>query len=175
MTTQLPYDPTQPPPYQYGGLMVPHPELIHAATRPTPSWGPVAAWTFFTGPFGVIPAARRAGKAKRARQRQHPYWIAFGVTLLVTSVLSLVALNVGLRVLLNVRQSAVEKTIEGELRSAPAAKGVRITAADCTAMNQKAAGGLDAYACDVTLSTGKSGTVTVLADGDGTVKAVRQN
>ena len=176
MTTQLPYGPPQPPPmpYQYGGLMVPHPELIQAAGRPKPSWGPVAAWTFFFGIFGVISAARRAEKAKRAGHQQHPYWIAFGVTLAVTGLLTVIAVvAVGIPVLRNIRQGAVEKTVEENLVAEPASKGVSIMAADCTSLHQKGPGDLDMYSCKLTLTTGKSGTVTVLADGDGTVAAAR--
>src|SRR5690348_8488761 len=95
MTTQLPYGPPQqpqwgqqqPPPYQYGGLMVPHPELIRTAGAPKPSWVPVVAFTFFFSLLGAISAARRAGKAQRTGHPGHPYWIAFGATLVVGFVI----------------------------------------------------------------------------------------
>jgi hypothetical protein len=168
MTTQL-------PPYQYGGLMVPHPELILATGRPKPSWGPVAAWTFFTGLFGAIPAALRADKAKRAGHGQHPYWIAFGVTLAVSMLVWWAAANVGLRTYLHYQQEALEASVSSDLKAQPAAKGVSITGADCEALHQKGPGGYDAYTCDVILSTGKTGAVTVLADSHGAVKGIRQN
>lgn len=188
MTTQLPYGPNQQPQYQqpppwgsapyqqqYGGLMVPHPELIRTVGAPKPSWGPVVAWTFFFSILGAISAARRAGKAKRAGHPGHPYWIAFGATWVSAFVIWTLVGVVALPIYLSVRHSAVAKTIASELTAEPATKGVRITAADCKALNQKGPGGLDAYSCAVTLSTGNRGAITVLADGDGAIKAVRQN
>jgi hypothetical protein len=197
MTTQLPYGTNQQAPdqqapnqqaldqqapwgsapyqQQYGGLMVPHPELIRTAGAPKPSWGPVVAWTFFFSILGAISAARRAGRAKRAGHPAHPYWIAFGATWVSAFVLWTLVGVVALPIYLSVRHGAVAKTIASELKAEPATKGVSITAADCKALNQKGPGGLDAYSYKVTLSTGNSGAITVLADGDGAIKAVRQN
>jgi hypothetical protein len=181
MTTQLPYGPPQQPqwgqqqPSQYGGLMVPYPELIRTAGAPKPSWVPVVAWTFFFSLLGLISAARRAGKARRAGHPGQPYWIAFGVTWVASFVIWAVAMAIAIPVYLNIRHEAVAKSIAENLTAQPAAKGVRISSADCEPLNRKGPGGLDAYSCHVTLSTGADGAVTVLADGDGTVKGERQN
>ncbi|WP_433376811.1 hypothetical protein ACQPZX_08550 [Actinoplanes sp. CA-142083] len=183
MTTQLPYGPPQhpqwgqqqPPPYQYGGLMVPHPELIHVVGRPKPSWKPVAAWTFFFGIFGIISAARRADKAKRVGQDQGPYWIAFGVTLVVAGLFWTIVPKVLLTAYIDHRRGAVAKSIEGELMNRPAAKGAHITAADCKPLDATRHGGDNAYSCHVTLSSGSRGTVTVRLNSDGSGTITDQN
>jgi hypothetical protein len=57
-----------------------------AGTR-APGVGPVVAFTFFFGLFGVISAARRANRARLIGAPAGPYWTAFAVTTVVTWVL----------------------------------------------------------------------------------------
>jgi hypothetical protein len=154
--------------------MVAHPELMHTSVRPKPSWIPVVAWTFFFGLFGVISAARRAGKARKAGHPQQSYWIAFGATLFAGTVVWAVAAALTVPVYLNTRQTAMTKTVEENIVAQPAtAAGVRVTAADCKSIDGNR-DGLYAYTCRVTLNNGRSGTVSVLAEPDGTVQVLKR-
>ena len=188
MTTQLPYEsppgggyPTAPPwatptpspapqygpePHtRHGQLMVPYPELMRGVSAPTaPSWGPVVVWTFFFGIFGAISAARRADRAARSRNARYPYWVAFGITLVIGVVLSAIAVATAVPVYLNFRDHAVTKAVQSSMAGQPAgARGVTVTRATCTPLDAER-NGTRTYTCSLVLSNGRTSTLKVVAD-----------
>jgi hypothetical protein len=205
MTTQMPYGPTppqaaadyptappwapaqqvpaaaHPPPFvPYGGLMVPHPEEMYPAGRPKPpAWWPVVPFTFVF-PLGLVSAIRRSRKAHRQRNDQYPYWIAFGVTFVVASVVWLIAASVMLALAvpayLDYREAAITKTVQSNIvhdGTFPTSGTETVSGAACTPTADRAASGLRPYRCDVTLGDGRTGTVRVSADSDGHWKMTR--
>ena len=191
MTTQAPYEPpaqsgaypTSPPwvpppappppaapwgavPHQHGRLMVPYPEEMFHADRPTPpSWIPVVFLTLFLWPFGLVSAARRAAKARHGRNDRHPYWIAFGATTAAGTVLLGAAAAIGVPVYLAAREGAATSALQSNLvhdGQIAAASG-----ATCRPVGVRGDDGLRDYNCVVTLSNGRNGTITVTADRTG--------
>lgn len=193
MTTQTPYEPPSPygaystaPPWApepapppvapqpprwipHGQLMVPYPEEMANAGRPTPpSWVPVVIWTFFFGAFGAISASRRADAARRTRNDRHPYWIAFGATMGAGMVAWGLAVAFAVPTYLAMREEAVTKAVESGLT----ASGERVASTSCEPAGARAADGLRAYDCTVRLADGRTGQVRVTADSEGHWKFV---
>jgi hypothetical protein len=158
----MPYTP-------HGGLLVPFPEEMANAARPKPpSWVPVVIFTFLFGALGAISAKRRAAAARRTRNDRHPYWIAFGATMAVGLVTwAFAAIAVMVPIYLNAREEAVTKTLEGNVINA----GKGVSSADCEPVGKRAVDGLRAYRCTVTLTSGRSGTLQVIADADGRMQS----
>jgi hypothetical protein len=233
MTTQIPYDPGSaqpmpeypasppwaepaPPPVpeptprdgtphtRHGQLMVPYPELMHGAGRPTPpTWLPVALVSLFLalaggvgaaavatnylgflsgvlvgaaggGAFGLLgatAAARRAKRAKRDRNPRYPYWLAFGLTLVAAAVPGLYAVSLTAKVVqAQVVEPRAERAVEQSLVhsgrvSTPA--GVTVQSAKCTPTAPRRDDGLRGYVCSIDLSSGRTGTLRLLADRKG--------
>jgi hypothetical protein len=173
--------PPQPPgavtpwgaPYlQTGQLLVPYPEEMRNASRPAPpSWWPVLVWTFFLGIFGVVSAARRANRARRGGNTTAPYWIAWGVMMAVVVFLS----GVGRLVIAPAVNDYLEKgyttQVEKQMRTDGALKKtlrVSATAVNCDPVGPRDDSGVRAYDCALTLEDGRTGTLAVTADTDGT-------
>jgi hypothetical protein len=174
---QLPPPPEPPPaptwpeiPHTpHGGLLVPYPEEMANAARPKPpSWVPVVIFTLLFGVLGSISAKRRATVARRTRNDQHPYWIAFGATMAVGLVAWVVAaLGFLVPVYLDFREGVVTKVVEGNVVSADK----RVSSAACVPVGDRTADGLRTYRCTITLTSGRSGTTQVQADEAGQLQA----
>jgi hypothetical protein len=201
MTTQVPYDVAQPqyptaPPWAtppppaaapepvapvYGGgtphgrLLVPYPEEMSRAGRAKPPalW-PIAPLTFLFAVPGLISTVRRAGRARRGQRSGAPYWIAFAVSLAASFVLWSIVIAVAIPVLLNVRETAVTKTVQenivkdGQLTTA---WNLTATGAQCEAAGSRT-DGVRRYDCLLTLEDGRTGSLSVTADSDGKWTAV---
>lgn len=174
--------PAQPEPQAgatlpHGGLMVPYPELMHAAGRPSaPSVLPVVLFTLFFGPLGAISALRRAGKAIRRDNPRYPYWLGFGVTLVAHAIVASVALSIAIPVYLQYRESAAIAQLESAMVHGDKIKtstGVTVRGAVCTPTATRTSGDTRAYTCVVTLSNGQTGKLKVVAKRDGTWSQVR--
>ena len=152
----------------HGGLLVPYPEEMALANRPEPpSWIPVAVWTFLLFPIGFVSARRRARAALIGRNDQHPYWIAFGVTLAVTTVLNLILVfSVALPVYLDYRDKAEAKSVASAIVGAGAAD-----TATCERSGTTTAG-LRLYTCQVARDDGHSATVQIQTDAKGHLQPV---
>jgi len=159
------------PHLRHGQLMVPYPELMHGAGRPEPpSWVPVAVITFLAWPFGAISAARRAGRARRQGSARYPYWLAFGLTVGLSSFLLLVSVALAVPFYLAFREGAATAALESDLVHGGKVKttgGATVTRAECTPTAPRSSDGRRAYACGLTLSDGRTGTLRVVADRDG--------
>jgi hypothetical protein len=144
--------------------MVPYPEEMVNAARPTPpSWVPVVIWTFLFGALGAISAARRADAARRTRNDRHPYWIAFGATMGAGLAIWGIAAAMLVPAYLAMREEAVTKAVQSGLTEA----GDGVASTSCRPAGDRAADGLRAYACTVHLTNGRTGQVRVKADADG--------
>ncbi|MEU4694859.1 hypothetical protein [Actinoplanes sp. NPDC023714] len=165
------------PPYgspanKHGQLLVRFPGEVHLSGRPpAPSWRPVAAWTFFLSVLGVIPAMRRAGRARRFGHERSRYWIAFGATLVIGAAFwSAVAYGVAWPAYRHFEEksltASLEETILGDGRIA---KSVGATVADpsCTPEGDRNADGLRTYVCSFTKVDGAKTSVFVSADTNG--------
>ncbi|RZU52721.1 hypothetical protein EV385_4602 [Krasilnikovia cinnamomea] len=160
------------PHLRHGQALVRYPEELELATRPRPpaAW-PVAVWTLLFGVFGAIPARRRAATARRIRAGVAPYWIVFGVSLVLGA---LVTVGVGQALILpgylELREGAVLKQLQenivtdGELQ-----KAAKLTAteAKCQALDERGDDGLRGYSCVLTLASGKDKVLRVTADSNG--------
>ncbi|BFU46290.1 hypothetical protein [Krasilnikovia sp. MM14-A1004] len=160
------------PHLRHGQALVRYPEELEAASRPRPpaAW-PVAVWTLLFGVFGAVSARRRAATARRIRAGVAPYWIAFGISLALGS---LVTAAVGQALILpkylEFREGAVLKQLQenivtdGELQKA---QKLTATGAKCQALDERDADGLRNYACVLTLDNGKAKPLRVTADENG--------
>jgi hypothetical protein len=155
----------------HGQLMVAHPELVHGAGRPAPpSSLPTAVLTILFGPLGAISAARRAKKARRQGNPRSPYWLTFGVTLGVYTLLMAVAVSAAIPLFLTYQENAATAAVEsnvvngGKIRTSA---GVTVKSATCSPTSVRAASGLRPYTCRVTLSSGVTGTLHVTANRGG--------
>lgn len=163
---------------QHGQLMVPHPELLHAAGRAKPpSWVPVVVITALTLPFGAISAARRSRRARLQGNPGYPYWLAFVLAFGVAWTLSgIVGVVVGVPVYLNIRQHAMTKAVESRLvhdGKVRTTGGATVKRAACKPTSGEASGGRQAYTCSLTLSDGETATLRVVADSKGNWSAVK--
>jgi len=171
--------PPPSPPYgesATGMLLVPYPEEMQAAARPTPpGWLPVVLWTLLTGPLALLSVVKRADMARRGRNSVAPYWIAWALTMAVVAATVVSAVAVGIPAFLAVRETAITKQVQENIVSDGSLnRTARVTAttASCDPVGPREPDGLRRYACLVTLEDGRSGTLTVTADSDGTWSAV---
>jgi hypothetical protein len=159
----------------HGQLLVPYPEEMQRAGRAKPPalW-PIAPFTFILPVFGLISAARRAGQARRAHRSVAPYWIAFAVSLAASFILWSIIIAIAVPVLLNVRETAITKTVQenivkdGQLTTA---WNLTATGAQCEAAGSRI-DGMRRYDCLLTLDDGRTGSLSVTADSDGKWTAV---
>jgi hypothetical protein len=163
-------------PVAYGQLLVPYPEEMRNASRPTaPSWWPIAPLTFLLIIPGLISASRRAGQARRGRNSQAPYWVTFAVSLAVSLLIHGVAYEVGRPVYQNFHEAGITKTVQrhivkdGQLKAKS-----RLTAstASCDPTGARADDDQRHYSCLLKLDDGRTGTIDVTADSDGNWTAV---
>ncbi|MFC7534997.1 hypothetical protein [Actinoplanes sp. GCM10030250] len=143
------------PPYgdpenRHGQLLVQYPEEVHLGGRPeTPSWRPVVVLTFFFSLLGAVSAFRRAGKARRYGHKRAPYWIAFGVTLVLATVFWLALFRVAVPVYLDYREQAITKVVqEAILNDGRVEKALALDVSDptCTPDGDRT-DGLRTYLC----------------------------
>ena len=197
MTTQLPYPPhhqpptpaystappwAPPPPDQpaaahdgpytpHGQLLVPFPEEMQAAARPTPpSWWPVVLWTFFFGLLALVSVVKRADIARRGRNSVAPYWIAWGVTIAVGWMIGAAVVVAGIPAVLNIREGAITKQVQENIvgdGTLSSTAQVTATTVNCEPVGARDASGLRLYDCVLTLDDGRTGTLVVSADSDG--------
>jgi len=159
-------------PYQeHGQLLVPYPEEMHTAARAEPpAWWPVVVITFFFGVFGLISASRRANQARRGRNSTAPYWIAWGVTAAVLSVLGAIAAAVSVPAYLAYREDVITKVVqENILNDGRLQASAHITAAtaNCEPISPRDAAGARRYDCVLSLEDGRTGSLVVTADEAG--------
>lgn len=164
--------PIEPPPYvRTGQLLVPYPEEMRNAARPTPpAWWPVLVWTFFLGLLGVVSAARRANRARRGGNATAPYWIAWGVMMAVVVFLGMVGRLVIAPQLTDYLEKDYTTKVEQHIRTDGALKAslqVSATAVNCDPMGPRDDSGLRPYDCALTLEDGRTGTLAVTADSSG--------
>jgi hypothetical protein len=160
----------------HGQLLVAYPDEMHNASRvKAPAWWPVVPFTFFFVIPGIVSAARRSSAARRGHNGRTPYWITFGVTLVLSYfVWSAIAAVAG-PVYRDVRETAVTKTVQEKLvKDGQLQKTARVTAtsAQCDATGPRTAGGNRRYACLLKLNDGRTGTLDVTADSEGNWTAV---
>src|SRR4051812_41233068 len=168
-----PPTPAEEPLQPYGQLLVPYPEEMHNAGRTgAPSWWPVIPWTLFFGVLGLIPAARRASRARRTRNSTAPYWLTWLITAAIGGFLSYAvvlpyaAAAVG-DALEHSRQDRLQHNLVHDGTLKPAG-GATPTSAQCDAIGARTAGGDRRYTCLVRFSDDSTGTIDVVADADGT-------
>jgi hypothetical protein len=165
------------PPYgspdnKHGQLLVRFPHEVLGATRPeAPSWRPVVAWTFFLSVLGVVPAMRRAGRARQYGRNRLPYYVAFLVTLVGgaafwSALVVDVALPVHRHYVENQATEAVQKKVLGDGR-VEAAVGTTVKSGGCVPAGDRGADGLRPYDCTFQLSDGRSAAMTIKADDRG--------
>jgi hypothetical protein len=169
----------EPPPYlQTGQLLVPYPEEMRNAARPTPpAWWPVAIWTFFFGILGAISAARRADRARRGGNGTAPYWITWAVTMAVSAVLGATLAFVAYPAVRAGAEAKVTAEVETKMRTdgqLTTLLGVGATAVNCDPVGPRDSGGIRAYDCALTLEDERTGTLTVTADADANWTVVRR-
>jgi hypothetical protein len=178
--TSPPWAPQAPPPAapmtqpytQHGQLLVPYPEAMYSAGRPTPPavW-PVAVFTLLFGVLGSISAGRRAAQARRGRNGTAPYWITFGVALAAGSFLSfVVAVAVVLPVITTVQEADAVSSLQQNLvkdGQLPKKAGITATSARCTAVDVRGSDGQRDYSCLLKLDNGKNRGIEVTADRSG--------
>ncbi|WIM97907.1 hypothetical protein ACTOB_001464 [Actinoplanes oblitus] len=169
----LPFGGTVPP-YgspgnKHGQLLVRFPHEVLGAARPdAPSWRPVVAWTFFLSVLGVIPAMRRAGKAKAYGRTRLPYYVAFLLTLaggaaFWSALVSDVALPLYRHHVESQATEAVQRKVLGDGR-VEAAVGTTVKSGGCVPAGDRGADGLRAYDCTFQLADGRSATMSIMAD-----------
>jgi hypothetical protein len=129
------------------------------------------------GLLGAVPAARRASRAKRQRNARYPYWLAFGLALVAATVPGIAAIGGTARVVQSqLVEPAAVKAVQSDMvhgNKIKTAAGVTVRSAKCTAVAPRRTDGLREYSCVVTLSSGDSGTLHVLADRKGGWTAVK--
>jgi hypothetical protein len=157
----------------YGQLLVPYPEEMQNAGRANaPSWWPIILWTFFLGGLlGLIPTVRRAARARRNRAGVAPYWITWGVTLVVTAfvwnaVIVPAATQSVVGWLEHSRTGKLQTALahDGSLRTATGATPV---AAQCDPITARDGAGDRRYTCLVRFGDDSTGTLDVVAGTDG--------
>ncbi|GGR40535.1 hypothetical protein GCM10010168_68940 [Actinoplanes ianthinogenes] len=162
------------PPYgspdnKHGQLLVRFPHEVLGAARPeAPSWRPVVVWTFFLSVLGVIPAMRRAGKARTYGRARLPYYVAFLATLAAGAAFwSALVVNVALPL----RQHHVEAQATAAVQSkvlgdgrVEAAVGTKVKSGGCVPDGDRGADGLRSYDCTFQLADGRSATMAIMAD-----------
>ncbi|MEV6487536.1 hypothetical protein AB0M20_02685 [Actinoplanes sp. NPDC051633] len=177
-----PPPPNEPPatldgPYtQHGQLLVPFPEEMQAASRPTPpAWWPVVLWTFFFGILALVTVVKRADMARRGRNSVGPYWIAWGVTMAIGSMLAAVFVAAGIPALQAANENSITRQVQENIvtdgKLAGAAQ-VKATTANCDPVGERDASGIRRYDCVLALDDGRTGTLAVTADSDGRWTAV---
>jgi hypothetical protein len=158
------------PTTEHGQLLVPFPEeLQNAARAEPPSWIPVVVWTALFGVFGAIAAAKRAEMARRGRNSPAPFWIAFGVTMVVSALLAAATVTVGLPVYLEQREQAMTRQVQSAMVEGPQiATMLRspATSASCEPLGDRL-DGVRPYSCVVALQDGRSVTMRVEGSADG--------
>ncbi|WP_285686684.1 hypothetical protein [Actinoplanes sp. NBRC 103695] len=177
-TENGPAGPEYQPYLQTGQLLVPYPEEMRNASRPTPpAWWPVAIWTFFLSALGAVSAARRADMARRGGNSPAPYWITWAATLAIGAVFWTITVAVALPAWNQYREQGITTQVEknmlkdGQLKSL---LGVSATAVNCDPMAVRDVGGIRAYDCALTLEDGRTGTVTVTSGTDAKWAVVRK-
>jgi hypothetical protein len=170
--------PWEAPYPQTGQLLVPYPEEMRNAARPAPpSWWPVAVWTFFFGILGAVSAGRRAERARRGGNSSAPYWITWAAAMGVSAVMSSVMVLVAYPAYQNYHEQSVTTQVEKKMRTDGTLKGllgVGATAVNCDPQANRDDAGMRAYECALTLEDGRTGTLTVTADTDGSWSVVRK-
>jgi hypothetical protein len=168
--------PAPPMPVAYGQLLVPYPEEMRNASRPTPpSWWPIAPLTFLFLIPGLISTVRRGGQARRGRNSQAPYWITFAVSWFVSGLLWSGASLVGLPLYYNHLETGATKAVQqhivkdGQLK---AKSRLTATSASCDPTGARADDDQRRYSCLLKLDDGRTGTIDVTADFDGNWTAV---
>ncbi|MET8147969.1 hypothetical protein ACIBSW_13635 [Actinoplanes sp. NPDC049668] len=160
------------PATEHGSLLVPYPDEMRNASRAHPPavW-PVTVFTLLFGVLGVISAARRAADARRGRNSTAPYWVTFLVTLAASSFIWFVVGAVVIEPLFTdiregQRLAAVEDSVlhDGQLQKA----NITADKAECRAIAERGADGMREYLCRLTLNDGRTATLTLTADADGT-------
>jgi hypothetical protein len=161
----------------HGQLLVAYPEEMDTSGRlKPPAWWPVAVFTFFFWPAGVISAVRRGGRARRSRHSRSPYWIAFAAAVVAAwifwfAVGAVVATPVYNRISESLITDSLQKNLVGdgqlEKRKQPA------KAASCRPTDLRGSDGLRDYSCVLRLTSGETGTISVTADTDGNWKPVK--
>jgi hypothetical protein len=161
---------------QYGQLLVPYPEEMRNASRPTPpSWWPIAPLTFLFAIPGLISTVRRATQARRGRNSEAPYWITFVASLAVAFLVWCVIFVVAIPVYLNFRETAITKSVQehivtdGQLKSK---SRLTATSAVCDPNGSRTDDGQRLYSCLLKLDDGRTATIDVSADKDGNWTAV---
>jgi hypothetical protein len=151
--------------------------MQNAGRAGAPTWWPIILWTFFLGGLiGLIPTARRAGRARRSRNSVAPYWITWAATIIPA------ALIWGLLVLPFARTSGsdwLEHARTDKLQSAlghdsslKTATGATPKSAQCDAVGVRGAAGDRHFTCLIRFSDDSTGTLDVLAGTDGRWTAV---
>jgi hypothetical protein len=170
--------PAHQPYLQTGQLLVPYPEEMRNASRPTPpSWWPVAIWTFFFGVLGVASAARRADRARRGGNSTAPYWITWAAMMAIAGVFWTIAGSVAVPALKEYREDGITTQVEKNMIKDGQLKGllgVDATAVNCDPMDVRDADGIRAYDCALTLEDGRTGTLTVTSGTDAQWDVVRK-
>jgi hypothetical protein len=183
-----PAAPVEPPPHaespyapavgEYGRLLVPYPEEMQNASRPTPpSWWPIAPLTFLFLIPGLVVTARRATRARRGRNSQVAYWVTFVVSLAVSFVVWDLIVAVGLPVYLNYRETAITTTVQEHIvKDGQLTTKSRLTATSATCNPTGPRGDDDqrTYSCLLKLDDGRTGTIDVSAGLDGNWTAVEK-
>jgi hypothetical protein len=148
--------------------------MARAGRAKPPALWPIVPFTLLLGLLGLISTVRRANRARRAQRSVAPYWITFGVSLAASFVLGGIVVAIAVPVLLNVRETAVTKTVQenlvkdGQLK---AAWNLTATSAQCEPAGSRT-DGLRRYDCLVTLADGRTGSLSVTGDSDGNWTAV---
>jgi hypothetical protein len=93
----------------------------------------------------------------------------------VLSVIAVVVAGVGIPAYLNVREGAVTKVVESDLKNGDQLKesaGVTASSASCEPVGPRDAAGIRLYICTLALADGRTGSLQVTADSDGNWAAV---
>jgi hypothetical protein len=145
--------------------------MRNASRAHPPAVWPVTVFTLFFGLPGIISAARRASDARRGRNSTAPYWITFLVALAASAFVWFVVGTVVVKPIYDdvregQRLAAVQDAIvhDGQLQRA----NITATGAQCRAIAERDAAGMREYLCRLSLSDGRSATLTVTADENGT-------
>jgi hypothetical protein len=168
-----PYGSPLPP---HGQLLVPYPDEMRNASRPTPpSWWPIVPLTFLLVAPGLISTVRRSAQARRGRNSEAPYWVTFAASLPVLFLVWGVILAVAIPVAWNARETAITKSVQknivsdGQLTSK---SRLTATSAVCEPNGSRSRDGQRPYSCLLKLDDGRTGTIDVSADSDGNWTAV---
>jgi hypothetical protein len=169
--------PAEAPLPPYGQLLVPFPEEMQNASRAkAPAWWPIVLWTMISGLFGLISAARRAGQARRNRNSPAPYWIAWAVSFVAAVLLwNVIIVPAVVTLWGDVREGSRTEALQNNIvKDGQLQSSSRLTAvsARCEPTADRAGDGLRRYTCLLKLDDGRTGTLDVKADPDGTWTAL---